>query len=206
METKKICKYCKTEIDKSAKICPNCRKKQGPKIFRWVVLALILLVVVACAMGSNEGTTSTDDKGNKKTEFSIGETATVNNTKIKINSVKKVDKECLWEYENSCQSYNEPENDFFIVVDLTIENKGSEELSISSILSFNLKDSSGEKGKYALLTESINSQLDNSIMPGDLLKGQIAYDVKDSEKYYFYYSDSLLDNQIKFIINKNDIK
>ncbi len=27
-ETKK-CKYCQSEIDKKAKICPNCKKKQG---------------------------------------------------------------------------------------------------------------------------------------------------------------------------------
>lgn len=25
----KVCKYCKSEIPKKAKVCPNCRKKQG---------------------------------------------------------------------------------------------------------------------------------------------------------------------------------
>ena len=28
----KVCKYCKSEIDAKAKICPNCRKKQGGKL------------------------------------------------------------------------------------------------------------------------------------------------------------------------------
>ena len=27
--TTKICKYCKTEIPYGAKVCPQCRKKQG---------------------------------------------------------------------------------------------------------------------------------------------------------------------------------
>ena len=144
--------------------------------------------------------------GNSKKEFSINETATVNNTKIKINSVKKIDKECLWEYDGKCQSYSEPENDFFILIDLTIENTGDKETNVSSIMSFDIKDTNGEKGKYSLLTKNIQSQLDGGIMAGDLLKGQIAYDVKDSEQYYFYYSDSLLDTHIKFVINKNDIQ
>ena len=49
-----------------------------------------------------------------------------------------------------CSSYNEPDNDFFLVIDATIENMGSEELSVSSILSFDLKDANGEKGGSAM--------------------------------------------------------
>ena len=33
----KKCKYCQTEIDKKAKVCPNCKKKQS-HIFRWILL------------------------------------------------------------------------------------------------------------------------------------------------------------------------
>lgn len=151
-------------------------------------------------------TTSTDEQGNKKKEFNISETATVNKTKIKINSVKRVDSECMSEYENECLAKTEPENDYFLVFDLTIENTDKEELSVSSIMSFNLKDTNGEQGKYTFLSENVTSQLDGSIMANDLLKGQIAYDVKDSDKFYFYYTDSLLDDQIKFVINKSDIQ
>ena len=73
-------------------------------------------------------------------------------------------------------------------------------------MSFNLKDTNGEQGKYTFLSKNVTSQLDGSVMANDLLKGQIAYDVKDSDKFYFYYIDSLLDDQIKFIINKSDIQ
>lgn len=165
------------------------------------VTSLLLLSLTGCT----EETVTTDEKGNTKKEFSITETASVNDTKIKINSVKKVTKDCLIEYDGKCQSYTEPENDYFLVIDLTIENTGDEELSISSMVSFDLKNTSGEKGEYTFLTESVSSQLDGSVMSGDLLKGQIAYDVKDDEKFNFYYSDSLLDDQIKFVINKTDI-
>ena len=165
-------------------------------------LTMVLLVGIT---GCTE-TVSQDESGNEKKEFTLTETAIVNDTKIKINSVTKLERECSWEYDGECQSYTKPENDYFLIIDLTIENNGSEELNISSMMSFDLKDSNGERGKYALLTEAISSQLDGSIMSGDLLKGQIAYDVKDSDTFNFYYLDSLLDDQIKFVINKSDIQ
>lgn len=170
------------------------------------VLSIGLLAIALFGLTGCQETVSQDENGNAKTEFSISETATVNDTKIKINSVKKIERECAWEFDGQCQSYTEPDNDYFLIIDLTIENTGSEELAISSMMSFDLKDANGEKGSYALLTESISSQLDGSVMAGDLLKGQIAYDVKDSETYNFYYLDSLLDDQIKFVINQSDIQ
>lgn len=166
-------------------------------------IGLIMLSIIGLT-GCEENVTK-DDSGNEKKQFNISETATINDTKIKINSIKKIEKECSWEYDGECQSYTEPDNDYFLVIDLTIENTGSEDLAVSSMMSFELKDSNGEKGKYAFLTEAISSQLDGTVMAGDLLKGQIAYDVKDSETFNFYYSDNL-DVQVKFTINKSDIK
>ena len=171
------------------------------KFFCLMTILLSVILLTGC-----EETVSTDDSGNAKTTFDISETATVNDTRIKINSVTRVDQECSCVYDGECQSYRRPENDYFLVIDLTIENTGSEELSISSMMSFDLKDSNGERGSYALLTESISSQLDGQVMAGDLLKGQIAYDVKDSDVFNFYYLDSLLDDQIKFVINKANIQ
>ena len=165
----------------------------------------LALISVALFMTGCSETTSTNQDGKKTKEFAINEVATVNNTKITINSVKKILKECSFEWDGECSSYNEPDNDFFLVIDATIENMGSEELSVSSILSFDLKDTNGEKGGSAMLLDSVSSTLDGSIMSGDKIKGQIAFDVKDSEKYYFYYQDSLLDDNIKFVINKSDI-
>lgn len=164
-----------------------------------ITISLFLLT------GCTEDTPKTNEQGNKKTEFQFNETAIVNDTKIKLNSVKKVLRECLVEYDGSCLSEQTPENNFYLVVDLTIENTGSKDLSVSSIMSFEMKDTSGEKGKYALLTKSIQSQLDGTVLSNDLLKGQIAYDVKDSDKYYFYYTDNLVDSPVKFVINKSDI-
>lgn len=44
----KICKHCKTEIPYNAKICPQCRKKQGGKM-KWVVIGILALAVIGAA-------------------------------------------------------------------------------------------------------------------------------------------------------------
>lgn len=168
-------------------------------------MILILVMCISMLTGCTE-TVSKDESGNVKTEFSFDEVANVNNTKIKINSVKKIMNECLFEWDGSCQSYNNPENSFFLVVDLTIENNGDDDLNVSSVMSFELKTPDGEKAKQSITLKAVNSSLDGSIMPNDMLKGQIAYDVKESEQYYLYYEDSLLDSPIKFIINNSDIE
>ena len=51
----KRCKHCQTEIPAGAKVCPNCRKKQGmgclPKILIAVAVVVILALIVS--MGSD---------------------------------------------------------------------------------------------------------------------------------------------------------
>ena len=169
---------------------------------KFIVLFLFIsLTITGCSL-----TESTNEKGEKTSEFNVEETAKVNNTKMVINSVTKIDKECSFEWEGKCESYTEPENDYFLLVDLTVENIGSETLSISSLMSFDLKDNNGEKGSLSFMLDAVKSSLDGDVMAGDKLKGQIAFDVKDSDVYYFYYSDSLVDSPIKFVINKEDIK
>lgn len=49
----KICKHCQTEIPYGAKICPNCRKKQGGKL-KWIIIALIVIGIIAAIMGGGE--------------------------------------------------------------------------------------------------------------------------------------------------------
>ena len=42
----KTCKYCGTEIPKSAKVCPNCRKKQSHKVRNTILIILGVLMIV----------------------------------------------------------------------------------------------------------------------------------------------------------------
>ena len=58
----KKCKYCQTEIDSKAKICPNCRKKQGmPK---WAIIVIIIVVIGVFASLSGDNSSETANNGN----------------------------------------------------------------------------------------------------------------------------------------------
>ena len=65
-EGTKLCKHCKTEIPADAKVCPNCRKKQGGKI-KWIIIAIVVLAVIGAAVGGgnddDEGTVATNTAG-----------------------------------------------------------------------------------------------------------------------------------------------
>ncbi len=45
----KLCKHCQTEIPKKAKVCPNCRKKQGGKL-KWIIIAIVVIGIIGAAM------------------------------------------------------------------------------------------------------------------------------------------------------------
>jgi len=49
----KLCKHCKTEIPAGAKVCPNCRKKQGGAL-KWVVIAIIALFIISAISGGKD--------------------------------------------------------------------------------------------------------------------------------------------------------
>lgn len=67
----KKCKYCQTEIDSKAKICPSCKKKQGkPKWLIALIVIAVIIIIASVAGGSEEnakeGNVSNGD--NKPTE------------------------------------------------------------------------------------------------------------------------------------------
>lgn len=63
----KLCKHCKSEMTKGAKVCPNCRKKQGG-IGKWIVIAVVVIVLIAAVSGGGDN----KDKNTQK----VGETTT----------------------------------------------------------------------------------------------------------------------------------
>ena len=63
----KPCKHCKTMIPKGAKVCPNCRKKQGG-IGKWIVIAIVVIIIIAIASSASGGK---DEKVKKRARLAI---------------------------------------------------------------------------------------------------------------------------------------
>ena len=77
----KVCKHCQTEIPKKAKVCPNCRKKQGG-IFKWIVIVIVAIAVIGAFTGGDDEPKKVGDAQSEKQEteekkdtFSLGEIA-----------------------------------------------------------------------------------------------------------------------------------
>lgn len=94
----KLCKYCQTEIPAKAKICPNCKKKQGgaTKWFVAVVIVIILLIATFGGNGENNDAVADSTEQNKK----VSSISTVDNKEATREEVSDSDflvKEYLYE-------------------------------------------------------------------------------------------------------------
>lgn len=63
----KKCRFCKTEIDSTATICPTCNKSQKKKFPIWVVIIVVLLLcgITSASMGGSDTDTSSGSSENK---------------------------------------------------------------------------------------------------------------------------------------------
>ncbi len=68
----KKCKYCQSSIDKKAKICPNCKKKQR-KLPVWLIIILVILVIAVIYSSSGNDSENNKKTPEKKETFSIVE-------------------------------------------------------------------------------------------------------------------------------------
>ena len=73
--TTKICKHCRTEIAYEAKVCPQCRRKQGGGIFKKILIVLGVLFVICILFGGEED----ENKPSDSNPQSVG---TVENEKL----------------------------------------------------------------------------------------------------------------------------
>lgn len=105
MENKvKKCKYCGTEMDESAKICPNCKKRQSVSVVKIILIVLLVLVIIGAIGGSSSDDTNSENNNNssntqvednsnsevqpeEKTEYNVGETFSDNNVKVIYQSL-----------------------------------------------------------------------------------------------------------------------
>lgn len=105
---------------------------------------------------------------------------TFNDLIITVNSIK----------DDQGDDFLKPaEGKVYKIVDVTVENKGTEEAVVSSMLNTSLSDNDGYNYNVAFTT-SIENQLDGSVPAGRKLRGQVAYEVPtDASGLEFIFSD-----------------
>lgn len=216
----KVCKHCKSEIAAGAKICPHCRKKQNGGALKWILIAILILIVAGAAVGSGDDKPSkvgevntktdddpkADDSGKedatvkddeeKETVFRKGEIAELNGVQVTLTDYK----------ENTGSEYNKPtDGNVFLMAEFEIANNTEKELSISSALSFEAyADDYALNFSFSALMEKEGNQLDGTIAAGKKLKGWIGWEVPaDYQNVEIHFTDNVWSSdKFVFVIEK----
>lgn len=209
MSETKICKQCKSEIDKKAKVCPNCRKKQGGGCLPWVIGFIVIFFIIPAALGeSSNSNKGTDDEPKKVGE--VGETKVKNeeydnsnneqqNNEFSVGSI--VEAEDLKISFISANEWN-PDNDFFkpkegnvfYRFEFEFENISDSDQYIQSFECY--ADGYSMESKYygddTIILDSISS--------GKKLKGAVYFEIpKDAKEIVLEYeTDFWKDSKIIF--------
>jgi len=185
MNQTKKCKYCQSEIDKKAKICPNCRKKQGGKL-KFIIIALIVIGIIGAINGVNkEESTKTAGSNSAETVdkadvdgdssndlISLGSEGLSDDLVLKINEIGESSEIT----ENDFLSYK-PDSGKYAIVNITIKNNGKKAISLTNGY---FKLITADEAEY---TPTILIGLDNkyitfeSINPGLDVTGNLVFEV-----------------------------
>lgn len=125
----------------------------------------------------------------------MGDTVTISNVDFTLNSA---------EASTEGQLSTSPDEDIFLILDLTVVNNSSDEIALSSIMSFSLKGSDSYEYDLALFVDTKGS-LDTTVAPGSTVRGQIAFDVPELDSYEFSVTPGLLSDNGYFKVMAGDI-
>lgn len=163
------------------------------KIILLSFAVLLTFMLAACgeaevkkADTDNKAEDAGENKAEKKSkekpetqELAIGDAVEFDGIKITLNEARI----------ESGGEFDQPQEEQFVVVNLTAENNTDKEQVMSSIMNVELKDAEGYSYSTTILTEGTKGQFDGSIEPGGKLKGEIPFDVPKSDNYELHFSD-----------------
>lgn len=126
--------------------------------------------------------------------FSAGDTVKYGDLHITVNSLRT----------SQGSTYFKPDNDIFLIVDLTIENRGSKAGSVSTMLSMSLVDADSYKHDIAIFADTKGS-VDGQLGPGRQVRGEIAFDVDKHDHYELIFSEPFATGQAIWKLNIADV-
>ena len=180
----KKCKHCQTEIDAKAKVCPNCRKKQGMPVWLIIIIAIVAIVVISSIAGGNEEKFETD--------YNQSDVVTYNDVNYSIIKVEKT---------KGSNEYCEPsEGKEYVKVTVRIENNSDETISYNG-LDWQMINANGVEDAWG----SYTCDDDETLSSGDLekgghIEGVLVWEqnIGDDNLRLRYYDNVLFDEEYTF--------
>ena len=195
----KLCKYCKQEIPKNAKVCPVCKRKQGGAA-KWIVIAVVAVVVIAviaAAGGGNEtkktGTVNGDVNNSQEASndsFSVGDIVETKDMRISFISAE--------EYVSDNQFIQPKEGNVFYRMEFEFENISSSDTTLSTLLDWECYADS-----YAVDQSWLqNDQLDGTLASGKKMKGAVYFEIPQNAQSIElnYKTDLWSGGKVTFIV------
>mgnify|MGYP000459160260 CR=1 FL=1 len=180
-----------------------------------LAISAISLSLTSCASASDvEENSSVDETSSSSTENSaatederdsggdeqgsgsagVGDTIEGDDFTIKLNSIRTTDEGTLG---------SGPDEEIYLVADISITNLTDEAETVSSLLSFELQGADGFQYDQALFVDTKGS-MDGDLPPQGLLRGEIAYDVPILDSYTISYQHSLFSDAVYFEFGLDD--
>lgn len=178
MENMKKCRYCKSDIDKKAKICPNCRKNQtssGVKVLIGFISFSIFCAIIVNTFGDISTTTNKEVK-----QAIIGET-------VEISGVEYIVDEFELEKELKAGGgfLKVTADGKYLLIKLTVTNNSQSAININSS-NFKLRDENGATYAASILVSIDDYDMFNyeTINPNGTEVGYMAYDISAEDLEY----------------------
>src|SRR5699024_6253462 len=128
---------------------------------------------------NNNDAENSEENEQTNVDLGIGDTVEYGGFIITLNEVRN----------EPGGDFDEPSEDLFVVANFTVENTTEEEQPLSSIIHFKLKDEDGYSYTTTFLVEGTKGQLDGSNDRGRTMRGEIPFDVPETQSYELHFTD-----------------
>lgn len=186
------------------------------KLLLLVVASVIAVVLVACGEAEIQEKETPDiaDKENNQEvekpedndtqaeeevedkELKVGETVVFDGVEVTLNELRI----------EAGGEYDTPNEDKFVVANITVDNTTNAEINISSIINFDLKDDEGYSYSSTFMMDGVKAQLDGAVEAGGKLRGEIPFDVPEAEFYELHYSDLFKSGKAIWKVTVDELK
>ncbi|WP_026691132.1 DUF4352 domain-containing protein [Alteribacter aurantiacus] len=124
----------------------------------------------------------------------MGDTVNFNGLHVTVKEVRQYEGDGDWVT---------PDNDYFLILDVSIENTTDESANISTLMQMSLVDPSGYSQDMDIFVDTRGS-LDGEVGAGRTMAGEISFDVEEAEFYEFIFEDPFMSGQAIWTVAAGD--
>ncbi|KGP92403.1 hypothetical protein N780_01950 [Pontibacillus chungwhensis BH030062] len=171
----------------------------------WLIISLTITVVIIGACAQSEAKNSSEEKVYKSIQNDTNSSKNTSETTYKGETIKQGDlKLTLHSVRETSKGAMEPENDKFIIADITIENTGDKVKHVSVLMNFDMYNDEGDKQKHTVSPQT-DGEAEGELPPGGSLNGEIAFDVEEADSYELMFKLLEQPGWVSWKINESDL-